>query len=294
MNSHSGLNYALCDGKPIHISRISGHAGNGYTCPACGQPLAVRSAGNAAIRFEHVSGAECRYGREVSLQLAMSELISRIGGIAIPAVYIEFRSHKQPILLSEPRTVSVEKAETLFLTDDNIPDILLTSGGKRLLLIMRTAAGCSEESLNRLTESGMSAIGINLSRGSDLLSGEALTPFVTDVCREKYWIRNAVAEKYLNGFKQVSERLPVHLRGTMLTVSRCPRAEREGRAARYADFIDDCCMGCEYFIDLDSVYHMSSDRGSYTSKEYILCSGRSRVSTLKDLEAYFNRFPQDV
>lgn len=287
MGSFRETDYALKDGALWHISGVGGLPPEGFVCPACGEAVGTPSGTDSPPRFLHLSREECDHRRAATLVYYARERIVRAGHITIPAVHVAFSTQKKPIALSAAKTIAIDRAETVNVSDDAIPDILLYVGGKRLLTVVREGGTVREEALERVVQSGLSAILLdpkNTSPEKDFPDSGQIFGRSSEIS----WICNAVAEKVLRRFIEASDRRAVIKRGTELVVDGCPLLCRHS-GRRFANYISDCFC-CEFFIDRQIIYKaLPHDPRSYTSKEYILCTGRNHVATLRELNDYDRR-----
>ncbi len=171
----------------------------------------------------------------------------------LPEVDLHFYSGKSPILLTPPQRMPVE---SVTLGTDTL---VLTSGGKRLIL----AINPGEHTEERLINGDESALSVMLDPKAPNFE-EALLHDIA--C--KSWLYNAYAHKVYRRFLEAADVLPVTQEGTRRHVTNCPRQVRIYRGKPYAN-LDIDCNACQYCID--------------SSEEHVLlCTGGKRLALPED------------
>ncbi len=263
------LIYALKDNKTIHISEVESGFKCGCVCPACGEPLIAKKGSKVIHHFAHYAGHNCEHGYESSLHIAAKEIINNAKKFVIPEVHLCFpRSNKEKQLLFPAKEISVDDVKLEQRYGDVIPDIVVTSGGRELFIEIFVTHKIDETKLEKLKRANISTIEIDLSKQNEMITAEELSQVLLENNPQKVWKYNAIAEKYLQQFYSVSDKRQLISRGYAMHVDGCPIKSRVWKGKPYANFIDDC-LYCEYCISTEE------DGG-------MLCSGRLRISTLKD------------
>lgn len=263
------LTYALKDDKIINISDVESGLKCGCICPSCGEPLVAKKGSKMMHHFSHHSGHNCEYGYETSLHLAAKDIISKTKKIVIPAVYLNFPdSYKKDELICESKEIQVDKVELEKRYGDIIPDIVLYVGGKLLFVEIYVTHRIDEEKLKKLQKAKISTLEIDLSQKKETITERELTDLLLNDSEEKTWKYNAVAQKQLHRFYEVSDIRTIIMRGYTMHVDNCPLKTRSWKGKPYANVIDDC-LYCDYCI-------------SSNLEEGILCSGRTRIAALGD------------
>lgn len=265
------LIYALKDGEITSIEEVERGMKCRCVCPACGELLMARKGKKMMHHFAHCAGNECEYGYEFSLRLAVKETLLKAGKIVVPPVYIKFpNSYKSNELVCEAKEVPVERVELEHRFGDVVPDIMVYTGGKQFFVGIRIAREMEEQKLGELQKADVSAMEINLSKVMGTISIEELTDILLCNREEKQWKYNALANRYLQRFLHAADKREFTTRGFAMHIDDCPIRVREWRGRPYANFIDDC-LDCKYCI-------------SHTYEGGILCSGRTRVASIEDLD----------
>ena len=270
MASHSELIYALNkDGESVCISDVPSGLECNCVCPACGALLIAKKGAKRMHHFAHYKSKNCEYGYESSLHLAAKEILLHSKKIMIPPVYVTFPSASKPReLISKAMEIEIERVELERRFDDIIPDIVVYAGNKFFFIEIFVTHPIDEEKLKKLERHNISTIEIDLSHIEKSISTEELSDILLKKDSRKKWKYNSVEKHWLKRFIKISDKRELISRGLTIHVDGCPIAVRRWRGKAYANFYDDC-IGCQYCI-------------SYNNNGYILCSGRTRISTKAD------------
>ena len=269
MAKHSNLIYALKDGTITSISDVQSGLKCGCVCPACGAPLIARKGPKKMHHFAHHAGDNCEYGYESSLHLAAKDILSRSKKMIIPPVWVHFPgSPKKDELVIQEMEIEIDHVELEKRFGEIIPDIVVYSGGKYFFVEIFVTHQIDEDKLAKLKKLNISTIEIDLRRIEKSISAEDLSTILLNSDEKKVWKYNSTSNRWYQKFLEAADRKDLTSRGFAIHIDGCPIAVRKWRGKPYANFIDDC-SGCEYCI-------------SYASDGYVLCSGRRRISTVKD------------
>ena len=179
-------------------------------------------------------------------------------------------SYKEKQLLFPAKEITVDDVKLEQRYGDVIPDIIITSGGKELFVEVFVTHKIDETKLEKLRRANISTIEIDLSKQGETITAEELSKVLLSDNEAKTWKYNAIAQEYLQQFYRISDMREIVSRGYAMHVDGCPIKSRVWKGKPYANFIDDC-LYCEYCI-------------STAEDDGVLCSGRLRISTLKDFE----------
>ena len=269
MIQRNQLIYAIKDGVATSIENVESGLKCVCICPSCGEPLVAKKGAKRMHHFAHYSGHSCEYGYETSLHIAAKEILSKANRIMLPAVYIQFpNSPKASELYCESKEIEVERVELEQRFRDVIPDVVIYAGGKQLFLEVYVTHAIDDVKLEKLKKSDISTIEIDLSKIDHSISLEELQRILLNDSKEKKWVYNSVANKYLQFFYAAADQRDIIPRGFTLHVDNCPIKARSWRGKPYANFLDDC-QGCKYCI-------------SYQFEGGMLCAGRKRIATVRD------------
>lgn len=264
------LTYALKNGEIVHISNVDKGLACGCICPACGERLVAKKGEKMMHHFAHESGSSCEYGYESSLHLAAKDILLNAKQIVIPAVYLEFPySYKEKQLISDAKQIEIEKIELEKRCGDIVPDIVVYAGGKEFFIEIYVTHKIDDEKLKKIKRLKISTIEIDLSKKKDTVTTEELTDILLNDSPEKSWKYNVVSQKWLRNFYKASDKKDILYRGFAMHVDYCPINTRMWKGKSFANYLDDC-LYCDYCTCAKQ------------NDVMILCSGKSRIATIKD------------
>ena len=152
-----------------------------------------------------------------------------------PAVYIQFpNSPKASELYCESKEIEVERVELEQRFRDVIPDVVIYAGGKQLFLEVYVTHAIDDVKLEKLKKSDISTIEIDLSKIDHSISLEELQRILLNDSKEKKWVYNSVANKYLQFFYAAADQRDIIPRGFTLHADNCPIKARSWRGKPYA------------------------------------------------------------
>lgn len=223
------LPYGLRDGQLIHISTATNGLACDCYCPGCGAPLVAKNgeANQKAAHFAHHKSAECSTGLQTALHLAAKDIIARHGHLCLPgatgdfsftpAFWASFDFEAEPYqyelgytdgyngstyeynetelgLLSRYHFASqVADVEAVVLekkTGDIIPDLLVTIGGRQVLVEVAVTHFVDAAKLEKIRNLGLPALEIDLSKVKRELTLPELEDLVVQQATHKKWLFN--------------------------------------------------------------------------------------------------------
>ena len=277
--------YAKENDRIIHISEASADRRFRYTCPACGESLIVDKGPNGIPCFSHRSGKPCENGIRHSLCLGTTVMLSLHKPMTLPPVTINFPSGREPILLSPGRTIEFDCAQLDTSINDNLPVIIARKDRKELYVAVITQPLFYLEDIEKIIDSGVSTIVLDLREIDCSLPQDQLEERILRGKNNQFWIFNTLSDYYLKEFIAASERYRIVRWGDYLHTEYCPLSLHTRNNHPYADFLEDC-RRCRYFISQSSESVQRKYIHSDFTGEYIYCTGKRQISTLRDLEKY--------
>lgn len=266
------------DEKLVHISQVESGLKCDCICPSCGSLLVARKGEKVMHHFAHHNTDVCKYGYETSLHMAAKDIILTAKKLWLPAVYVNFDSYKSKELIKEAIKIDVDDVVLEKRMDDIIPDIIVKSGEKELIIEIFVTHAIDETKLSKIASKNVSALEIDLSKKEKVITDSELINILLGNSVEKQWKYNSLAEMWKKRFIEVSDKREIISRGYTLHVDSCPIKLRIWRGKPYANFTDDC-MSCEFFtVSGEKDYENEDDNG------YILCSGAQRIATIEDFK----------
>jgi hypothetical protein len=196
------LFYGILDNNLKHISEVANGLKCGCICPACDTRLVARNGGRKRIHhFAHYESAECKYGVQTSIHYAAKEILEKAKKIKIPSLdiflnteiervgYILF-SHGEFKSISVERYIDIDSVTLEKKLHKYIPDVVIVSKGKRLIIEIAVTHFVGRNKLNKIQESKISAIEIDLSKIENDFNLQELEPLIIDNVENKEWLYN--------------------------------------------------------------------------------------------------------
>lgn len=271
MKKQLNLIYALKNDKIVYIDDVESGLKCECYCPACGEPLVAKKGNKMTHHFAHKAEHNCEYGYESSLHLAAKDILSKTKKFTLPAVYLEFQeSYKEKELISESKEIEIDIVKLEKRFGALIPDVVLYSRDKCLFVEIFVTHKIDEEKLIKLQKENISTIEIDLSKCEKTISKEELENILLSDHESKSWKFNALAAKYTKKFLQACEELKTKLYGRYERIGNCPIKNIKWPGKLFVN-PDYDCINCEYCISINN-------------ENRIFCSGRSRISKIKDFE----------
>ena len=270
------LPYGLKDGVIIHISQAVQGLGCACVCPSCKEPLVARKGSVMAHHFAHYGGTQCESAVETALHLASKQMLSERREIRLPAVEIKFNTYRDPMLVAPEQNYQLDEVREEYHTGTVVPDILAFVGGTPLMIEIKVTHAVDEAKLAKIRDLGISVLEIDLSGTCRDFSPEQLAKSLVEETSNKKWLFNTRVEKLKTLLFQTGEKKRIITRRVAQHVDYCPINIRTWRGKSYANVIDDCIY-CKYSLDAP------------LGGAPILCGGRHKITTLKQLCEFHNR-----
>lgn len=266
------LPYAIRTGRVVDISMVDSGLCIDCKCPVCGSPLVAKKGQKVQHHFAHYANTECRHAGETILHLASKEIIERIRRIRLPAVILEFQSHKPAWTISEEVDLVVDEVFLETKIGEIVPDIIVVAKKKRLAIEVTVTHKTSADKVSQLAADGYSVLEIDLSGICRSLSLSELQQEIIEKTTHKKWLFNHKAQQILRDLYRLSTKVPHVYHGQALHVMECPLPARVWRDKPYANVIDDC-LSCKYCLDSGLHY----DR----QERHLYCLGHKRIGTFQ-------------
>lgn len=186
------LIYALHDNELVHISQVESGLKCNCVCPSCGSALVARKGKKVTHHFAHYNADVCKYGYETSLHMAAKDIILKSKKFWLPAVYVNFSSGKTKELIKEAVQIDVDDVILEKQMDDIIPDIIIKSGGKELIVEIFVTHAIDEAKLKKIQSKDISTLEIDLSKRKRAINSSELEEVLIGVSDEKQWKYNSI------------------------------------------------------------------------------------------------------
>ncbi len=196
MHSPQNTAYAKRNGILIHISEATRGAFCGCICVVCGGALIAKKGQLRKHHFAHSGEANCIGAAETVLHLLSKELIQEMGSIEIPPYHFQkFRRLKNGFeVLHEEQSlvkggkVTIDRVDLEISESGFVPDVILHSGPKKLIIEIAVTNRVKREKLRRIRNSNLPAIEISLNEEDALLSKEELKVKLCEDLSSKKWL----------------------------------------------------------------------------------------------------------
>jgi len=150
------------DGNSVHISRAERGLSCGCRCPACHQTLIARKGKKKIHHFAHYArGGTCSHVVETNAHAWAKEVLDRVKWITLPEVIAEHDGKK--VIRHPSQRYEFAGARLEKQLDNIIPDVVLVlKNGIELIVEVRVTHACDERKIDKLRQSNLSAIEIDL------------------------------------------------------------------------------------------------------------------------------------
>lgn len=199
--------FGLKEGKITHISAVQSGLSCICTCPHCKIPLIAKKGMKNIHHFAHVASSgeeitECGYGNQTALHLIAKEILLNEKHIILPKLFVSavaldvYNQKHSASKVIPPYKLLIESVEDEVVMDGIIPDIVIKTAGKELLVEIVVTNLINERKRNWLKQRDKAAIQIDLSSyykeiGRDgNWDADELRHNIVDSVASKSWIFN--------------------------------------------------------------------------------------------------------
>lgn len=253
----------------LHISEVASGAACNCVCPICGKKLIAKKGNLRIHHFAHTDDSESsRIGHASALQTQLhimaKDIIAASSEFVIPEVYVP---DKGRTLTLPARSVHVDNIYLEQQVDNFIPDVIVESNGKKLLVEVYVTHKVDETKLAKIQSSGLSCIEIDLSSYQDGISISDLQQELIVGTKHKQWIYNAYASSKVQDLLSHCQKIPLSYSTLGPKTALCPIFSRidNNTDNSYAYFHIDC-LACPNFVNLGK----KSDSNLF--RDYIYCA----------------------
>jgi hypothetical protein len=240
------LPFGMKNGKLVQVSEIESGLKCNCNCPACNHPLVARKGNKTIHHFAHHKRSDCQYSLETSLHIASKNIIESSGYIILPKLKDNIFHIRQVELSSQTKLV-FDKIYLEKKFNDFVPDIIIEKNKRLLCIEIYVTHQVDEQKIQKLKNSKISTIEIDLSKNERQIDFEILKELVVDSVENKKWLFNVKHSRLHHHIISNSHKKMIINRGLASHVDGCPLPARIWKGKPYANFTDDC-LGCEYFI----------------------------------------------
>jgi len=195
MQTNDHVGYGMRDGKLLFIEDVPRGLACGCVCVKCSQPLIAKKGSERLHHFAHRDVTNCRGANETILHMLAKELLANLDVLMIPPY--QFTKHRKtrtgklvehhaPVAnggLVVVDNVKIEEREEGF-----VPDIIIESNSKTLIVEVAVSHKVDRAKLRRLRKRSLPAIEISLNASDSLLSRDKLKAKLQDDLISKAWL----------------------------------------------------------------------------------------------------------
>lgn len=239
MASQLKLPYGLRGGQLLHISQVETGLACGCTCPGCGAALVARNAARnvKVAHFAHHKALECSTGLQTAIHLAAKNVIALHKQLRLPGAsgYFRFTEAYRASFgfdigiyenhlfngyneegdfigsdLVDPsgyffpsRVITVDEVVLEKRTGDIIPDVLVRSGERWLLVEVAVTHFVDAEKQAKIRALGLSAVEIDLSKIRRDVALSELEELIIEGEKHKKWLSNPPFRAVLSWRRQL-------------------------------------------------------------------------------------------
>jgi len=240
--------FAIRNGTVVNVAEVLRGLACACSCPSCDAPLVARKGSKAVHHFAHYR-ADCPHALETTLHHVAKLALERTKQFWIPPVRIPSPTSETSKILPG-RAVPVDAVSLEQRLGDIVPDVVITSGRRKLLVEITVTHRVTEEKCRRARKLGLSLLEIDLSDLRRDLRYEEIASRVVGETDAKHWKVNLYAEAMQRaqaGAPQLDavRRLPIVEHGMVLHVMDCPISARVWYGRPYANVLYDC-VDCQF------------------------------------------------
>lgn len=272
--------YGLKNGEIVSIEQVESGLKCDCFCPACNGRLIARKGLEKQHHFAHYDSDDCGKGTETILHKLSKEIISKSKIFKTPSLKLK----NSNITIFDETEIQIDNVKLEHRLDDIIPDIIIESKGKELLVEITVTHELQFPKTKIIEEKGFATIEIfarelftELYRNGDMfLKSNAFQKEITSGTRYKRWIfnekTNKVKRELRNNYAVRLERKTIKFDDYeyLNFIDNCPiniRTWKNGfsKGKSYANIDEDCpycefCSGMDYkdWIDPRCEFHQHS------------------------------------
>lgn len=258
--------YGLKNGEIVSIDDIESGIACNCTCPACKEPLIAKKGSEKQHHFAHYDSEDCGKGLETIIHKLSKELFLKSKSFTTP----ELKLQNSDIVIFAPTQIPIDNVKLEHRLDDIIPDIIIESKGKELLVEITVSHALCFPKTRTIEEKGISTIEIN---AKDL--------FEQLYHKRDFFIKNtSFRDELINGtnykrwiYNDKLKRITKHLKDNYAIryerktikfddydylnfIAPCPANKRYWKSGfkkgeSYANIEEDCIC-CEFCVGIDS------------------------------------------
>lgn len=195
MEKRGQTGYGFRNGRLVHVSEVPRGQLCGCTCVSCHLGLIAKKGPKRKHHFAHRSYSLCDGGIETTLHLLAKEIFQEIDQFSIPT-YNFHRERKTKVgttishdkLVARGGNVKVDEVNIECAAQGFIPDIVVTSNNKKLLIEVAVTHLVDRNKMRHIRKHGLPAIEIRLDWSDALLTKAELSKKLILDVNCKHWL----------------------------------------------------------------------------------------------------------
>ncbi|WP_303924866.1 competence protein CoiA family protein [Draconibacterium sediminis] len=257
--------YGLKNGEIVSIDQVESGLKCDCFCPACNGRLIARKGTEKQHHFAHYKSDDCGKGTETILHKLSKEIISNAKTFTTPALKLG----DSDITIFEETEIQIDNVKLEHRLGDIIPDIIIESKGKELLVEITVTHELCFPKTRTITEKGFATIEIFVqelitelySSGDLFLKSNIFQDELLSGTKYKRWIFNPKVDKVK---RELKNNYAIRLERKTIKfdeyeylnfIDDCPRNIRTWKGGfkkgkSYAN-IDEYCPSCEFCAGID-------------------------------------------
>ena len=283
------LSYGLRNDELLSIDEVEGGLSCDCICPACKNQLIARKGKIKAHHFAHYKSIDCLSGQETALHIISKKIIEKSKTFKTPILFYPNTSFE----IFDETEIIIDNVKLEKKIGDIIPDIIIESNSKQLLVEIVVNNSVNWQKLQRIRSENLPVIEVNakylFKRVYNLkFFGPQENQFENELvhgANYKRWLNNPkidfikqnlkenyAEEKEVNSFKTGEI-------GYYNFVNECPLEKRVWKSGRnsgkpYAS-IDHDCNTCELCVSIEykHIPHRWLDINWYSIPKKVYCLG---------------------
>jgi len=283
------LPYGLRDNELLTIEEVESGLSCDCVCPACKKQLIARKGEVKAHHFAHYKSEDCLSGLETALHKLSKEIISKSKTFTTPILNYP-NTHYE---IFDETEILIENVRLETKVGEFIPDIVIETKGKKLLIEIVVSNTVSWQKLQRIKAENLPTIEIyakylieRLYTNKDFgLKDNLFQTELISGTKYKRWLHNPKISKIKQNLKDnYAEQKKVKSFkteeiGYYNYVEDCPLEKKTWKSGKnkgkpYAS-IDYDCSSCDYCIGIDhkQIPHKRLDFYEYSIPQMVYCLG---------------------
>lgn len=252
--------YGVRGGKLLFIADVPSGLACGCVCARCGKQLVAKKGPVRRHHFAHFETTNCLGAAESALHLLAKDLLAEMEFFTVPPYdFIKLRKTRLGVpvrhqaLVVNGEQFPILKVRVEEHEGDFVPDIVIESGSKVLILEVAVTHKVTRAKLRKIRRRNLPAIEIRLSAGDSMLPRKALKTKLQQDLASKVWLfhpaQREPERKFASMFRAVLARGRTKV--PLLSVSALPsrplmRSSPEVRGMPQADWRECNRVGEEF------------------------------------------------